>query len=76
MVRVGEVTGIRLEGIERSHVTMRVRANAMEALVLYFRDNVAGVHREWWYHRHGCGLWFVAERDTTTNEVVSTEVPR
>lgn len=30
--RIGEVTGIRLEGIERSHVTMRVRANAMEAL--------------------------------------------
>ena len=30
--RVGEVTGIRLEGIERSHVTMRVRAYALEAL--------------------------------------------
>jgi phospholipid/cholesterol/gamma-HCH transport system substrate-binding protein len=29
---VGEVTGVRLEGIERSHVTMRVRANALEAL--------------------------------------------
>ncbi len=31
---------------------------------VYFRENAAGVHREWWYHRHGCGLWFVAERDT------------
>jgi phospholipid/cholesterol/gamma-HCH transport system substrate-binding protein len=30
--RVGEVTGIRLEGIERSHVTMRVRADALDAL--------------------------------------------
>ena len=20
----------------------------------YFRDNVAGVQREWWYHRSGC----------------------
>lgn len=42
---------------------------------LYLRDNVAGVHREWWNHRHGCGLWFVAERDTRTNEVLKTEVP-
>jgi heterotetrameric sarcosine oxidase delta subunit len=41
---------------------------------LYFRDNVAGVHREWWCHRDGCGLWFVAERDTRTGRVVSTEV--
>jgi sarcosine oxidase subunit delta len=42
---------------------------------VYFRQNVAGVQREWWYHRTGCGLWFVAERDTTTNEVVSVEIP-
>ena len=37
---------------------------------VYFRDNVAGVQREWWYHRTGCGVWFVAERDTRTNEVL------
>ena len=42
---------------------------------VYFRDNVAGVQREWWYHRAGCGLWFVAERDTRTNDVLSTAVP-
>src|SRR6202142_1719535 len=42
---------------------------------VYFRDNVAGVQREWWYHRVGCGRWFIAERDTTTNEVLSTSVP-
>jgi sarcosine oxidase subunit delta len=42
---------------------------------VYFRDNVAGVQREWWYHRIGCGLWFVAERDTRTNEVLHTEIP-
>jgi sarcosine oxidase subunit delta len=42
---------------------------------VYFRDNVAGVQREWWYHRTGCGLWFVAERDTRTNDVLRTEVP-
>ena len=41
---------------------------------LYFRRNVAGVQREWWYHRFGCELWFQAERDTRTNEVLTTEV--
>ena len=39
---------------------------------LYFRRNVAGVQREWWYHRKGCKTWFVAERDTRTNEVRRT----
>jgi sarcosine oxidase subunit delta len=42
---------------------------------VYFRANVAGPQREWWYHRNGCGLWFVAERDTRTNVVLKTELP-
>jgi heterotetrameric sarcosine oxidase delta subunit len=41
----------------------------------YFRRNVAGVQREWWYHQSGCREWFVAERDTRTNDVLSTGVP-
>ena len=41
----------------------------------YFRKNVAGVQREWWYHRSGCRDWFVAERDTRTNEVLFTALP-
>jgi heterotetrameric sarcosine oxidase delta subunit len=41
----------------------------------YFRRNVAGVQREWWYHRSGCRAWFIAERDTTTNEVRFTARP-
>ena len=36
----------------------------------YMRANRAGVQREWWYHRSGCALWFLADRDTRTNEVV------
>jgi sarcosine oxidase subunit delta len=40
----------------------------------YFRRNVAGVQREWWNHRSGCGDWFVAERDTRTNEVLWTKL--
>ncbi len=41
----------------------------------YFRRNVAGVQREWWVHRSGCRAWFVAERDTRTNEVHWTSLP-
>jgi sarcosine oxidase subunit delta len=41
----------------------------------YFRVNVAGVQREWWYHRSGCREWFIAERDTRTNEVLSVSTP-
>ena len=41
----------------------------------YFRTNVAGVQREWWYHRSGCRAWFIAERDTRTNEVLSVTLP-
>jgi len=42
----------------------------------YFRKNVAGRQREWWYHRSGCRAWFLAERDTITNEIFSTTLPR
>ena len=35
----------------------------------YFRENVAGVQQEWWLHRSGCGEWFIAERNSLTNEV-------
>ena len=39
---------------------------------LYMRRNAAGVQTEWWYHRNGCGAWFLAERDTRTNVVART----
>jgi heterotetrameric sarcosine oxidase delta subunit len=45
------------------------------AVYNYFRRNVAGVQREWWYHRAGCRTWFLAERDTRTNAVVGTWLP-
>jgi sarcosine oxidase subunit delta len=41
----------------------------------YFRRNVAGRQREWWVHRSGCRAWFLAERDTRTNEVFWTALP-
>src|SRR5205085_11834849 len=42
---------------------------------VYFRRNVAGVQREWWYHRFGCEVWFLAERDTRPNEALQVELP-
>jgi len=39
---------------------------------LFMRPNRAGLQTEWWYHRHGCGLWFLAERDTRTSEIKRT----
>jgi heterotetrameric sarcosine oxidase delta subunit len=41
----------------------------------YFRRNVAGVQREWWYHRSGCRTWFQADRDTRTNRVLRVGLP-
>jgi heterotetrameric sarcosine oxidase delta subunit len=35
---------------------------------LYFRENTRGPYRERWLHAFGCGRWFNALRDTTTNE--------
>ncbi len=39
------------------------------ARYLFIRQNVAGPQTEWWYHRDGCQRWFIARRDTRTNEV-------
>jgi heterotetrameric sarcosine oxidase delta subunit len=36
---------------------------------IYNRANINGTQKEWWYHRDGCGKWFIAERDTTSNIV-------
>jgi sarcosine oxidase subunit delta len=42
---------------------------------VYFRDNVAGEQREWWQHHTGCGEWFLARRDTRTNDVLEVMLP-
>lgn len=42
---------------------------------LYLRENAAGPQQEWWYHRMGCRRWFLAVRDTRTNEVTATFWP-
>lgn len=38
---------------------------------VYNRDGAPGPRREWWYHL-ASGTWFIAERDTDTNEVKRT----
>lgn len=40
----------------------------------YLRNNVAGVQREWWYHRTGCKRWFQGLRDTVANREIVTGV--
>lgn len=42
---------------------------------LYFRKNVTGPQTEWWYHRDGCQRWFLAERNTLSNEIARTWWP-
>ena len=39
---------------------------------LYNRPNVCGEETEWWYHRSACKLWFLARRDTKSNQVKET----
>jgi len=37
----------------------------------------AGVQKEWWVHRDGCGSWFTTWRDTTQNlEVAKPEASK
>ena len=39
---------------------------------LFMKVNKQGEQKEWWYHRAGCQLWFLAERNTKTNVVKRT----
>ena len=38
---------------------------------LFLHDNPAGVVREWWFHVP-TSYWFIAERDTRTDEILRT----
>jgi sarcosine oxidase subunit delta len=39
---------------------------------LYLRDNSKGLHAERWRHLRGCGRFFNALRDTTTDHFLAT----
>ncbi len=49
-------------------------SNAEWADHLFLHDNIAGRVREWWFHVPS-GYWFIAERDTATDEVLRTYPP-
>jgi sarcosine oxidase subunit delta len=38
---------------------------------VFSRPGEPGLKREWWYHIPS-GTWFIAERDTLTDEIVQT----
>ena len=38
---------------------------------LFMENNTRGVVREWWLHVPS-SYWFIAERDTATNEIIKT----
>lgn len=38
---------------------------------LFLHENIAGVVREWWFHVP-TSYWFIAERDTRTDEILRT----
>ncbi len=38
---------------------------------VFNRDGAAGIKKEWWYHL-ASGVWFIAERNTLTDEILRT----
>ena len=41
------------------------------AAYVFLEDNAAGVVREWWCHAP-TSFWFIAERNTVTDEIIRT----
>ena len=50
--------------------------DALQAFIdyAYLRDNVAGNHRELWFHEQGDRSWLVVTRNTVTHEIVNVEL--
>lgn len=36
---------------------------------LFYRNNKKGPQMERWLHNHGCGQWFLVQRNTLTHEI-------
>ena len=41
---------------------------------LYQRENVAGMHKELWFHQQGDRSWLVISRNTVTHEIFKVEL--
>ena len=50
--------------------------DALQAFIdyAYLRDNVAGNHRELWFHEQGDRSWLVVTRHTFTHEIINVEL--
>ncbi len=46
-------------------------SNAEWADYVFLENNTRGVIREWWCHA-ATNFWFIAERDTSTDEILKT----
>ncbi len=42
---------------------------------VYFRDNLKGPRKEYWYHGAGCHAWIKMEREVSTHEIISVTLP-
>lgn len=43
---------------------------------MYLRDNLAGEHKELWFHEQGDRSWLVVTRNTLTHEITNVELAR
>ncbi|MFO8084534.1 MAG: sarcosine oxidase subunit delta [Desulfobacterales bacterium] len=41
---------------------------------VHMNNCAAGIQKEWWFHRDGCGSWFTIYRDTTINQQVENYI--
>jgi sarcosine oxidase subunit delta len=60
----------------QAHIARPAKPSAADAQewtrFLYIRDNTKGLYAERWRHSHGCGKFFNAVRDTTTDHFIAT----
>ncbi len=43
---------------------------------MYLRENIAGQHRELWFHEQGDRSWLIVTRNTLTHEILGVELAR
>ena len=41
---------------------------------LYLRKNIAGIHKELWFHQQGDRSWLVVTRNTKSHEIIKVEL--
>ena len=51
------------------HTTSPDATDAAEVARIWYRQNIAGLQSERWYHYAGCRRWLTVQRDTSTNIV-------